>query len=65
MRPTHFLRRVLDTDDVQRIPFDATHYSATGVGYSPAIGMPELEAHQLINKWNVSQAKQRFVYAIE
>lgn len=65
MRPTHFLRRIVPTGDVQRIPFDSTHYKAAGVGYSPAVGMPTLEAYQLVNKWNVQQIEQKYVYALE
>lgn len=65
MRYKYFLRRVLDTGDIQRVPFDPSHYNAVGVGYSPAIGMPQLEAHQLVNRWNVLQSIQRFIYGLE
>lgn len=42
------------------VEFDLYHYKAAGVGYSPAIGMPVLEAHQLLNWWN--SLGTRYVY---
>lgn len=65
MRPTTYLRRTLETEDTERMPFEREHYSAVGVPYSPLAGLPELEAHQLVNGWNLGQHKQRFVYALE
>lgn len=64
-RPTHFVRKILASGEVQRIAFDRTQYAAVGVPYSPLAGVPELEAYQLVNKWNIQQADQRFVYGLE
>lgn len=64
-RITHYLRKALDTGTVERLPFTREHYASAGLPYSPAIGMPILEAHQLVNHWNVSQDQQRTMYALE
>ncbi len=65
MRPITYLRRTLETDSIERLAFEPQHYSAIGIGYSPLAGLPELEAHQLINKMNSNQHIQRFVYTLE
>lgn len=65
MRPTHYLRRNLETGEIQRIPFDASHYSEAGLLPSISAGFPLLEAYQLANKWNLAQSAQRFVYGLD
>jgi hypothetical protein len=64
-RPTYYFQRSLTSGDIHQIAFTSKHYAAVGVPYSPLAGMPELEAYQLINKWNTQQVDQRFVYGIE
>lgn len=63
MRPTHYLQKILASGQVDSIPFDASHYSEAGLLPSISAGMPVLEAHQLVNKWN-HQTDQRIVYAL-
>ena len=65
MRFKQFHRRDLRTDGTGdlTLEFDREHYTAAGVGYAPAIGIPMLEAYELINKWNAQQVvRQNFVY---
>lgn len=58
-----FMRLILGHDQPEFIEFDATHYRAAGVPASTFAGMPILEAHELVNKWNSQQiAGQRFIY---
>lgn len=63
MRPTHYLRKILANGEVTRVPFDKSHYDEAGLPASISGGMPILEAHQLVNKWN-HQTDQRIVYAL-
>lgn len=65
MGPRFFLCKILSTGDVQRVPFEHQHYAEAGVPPAVMAGMPKLEAYQLVNKWNVNQNDQRFVYALE
>lgn len=65
MRPTHYLRKYLDTGSVERLPFDQSQYKEAGLPFSPLAGVPELEAHQLVNKWNINQNTQTYLYALE
>lgn len=66
MRPTHFLQRRLHDGEVQRIAFAPAHYRAMGLMPAMSAGFPELEAHHLVNKMNVSQAHpQRYVFGLE
>ena len=60
-----YLRKVLATGEIQRVPFSAEHYKSAGVPEAPALGMPVLEAFQTVNRLNVSQYEQRYVYALE
>ena len=64
MRQTHFLRRSLEDGEIQRIPFAPGDYQQAGVPYASVGGMPVLEAYQLVNNWNVSQAEQQYVFAV-
>lgn len=43
--------------------FAEHHYQEAHVAFTPAAGMPILEAHQLVNKWNKDQ--NRFVYILD
>lgn len=64
MRHTHYLKRTIATDSVERLRFDPAHYIEAG--FVPMqLGMPMLEAYQLVNKWNINQKIQRHVYALE
>ena len=60
-----YLRKVLATGEIQRIHFTAEHYKAVGVPAALYHGMPVLEAYQTINRLNVSQPDQQYVYALE
>lgn len=65
MRPTHYLAKVIRTGEVTRVQFLADHYKEAGVSYSPLAGFPELEAYQLLNRWNTRQDAQSVVYGLE
>jgi hypothetical protein len=60
-----YLRKILKTGEVERVAFSAEHYKAVGVPAALYHGLPVLEAHQLINHWNVNQITQEYVYALE
>lgn len=64
MRPTHYLAKYLTSGETLSLPFDKSHFDEAGVPFSPMAGMPQLEAYQLINRWNTSQSDQRIVYGI-
>lgn len=64
-RPRQYLRKILDTGTVERVDFESAQYDEAGVPRSTLAGMPLLEAHQLVNKWNKAQTIQRIVYALE
>jgi hypothetical protein len=42
------------------LPFSPEHYKEAGMPYSPEAGMPVLEAHQLVNKWNRKTSAFKF-----
>jgi hypothetical protein len=60
-----YLRKVLATGKIQRIPFTAEHYKTAGVLPAMLSGLPVLEAYQTVNRLNVSQHDQQYVYALE
>lgn len=63
MRPqTHYLRKDLSTGKVQARKFVPADYKKVGLMPAMASGIPQLEALTLINTWNVSQDKQRFMF---
>lgn len=45
--------------------FLETHYREAGVPPSPLAGMPILEAHELVNKWNRDQVSPRYVFWLQ
>ena len=58
--------RKVSPNSPEFILFDESHYREAGVGYSPSIGMPVLEAYQLVNKWNMAEAsRNRFRYWLQ
>lgn len=59
-----YLQRTIVTGEIIEFPFMPNDYLNAGVLPSTAAGMPILEAYQLVNRWNVSQADQQFVYAL-
>lgn len=61
MRFQTFTRRILSDGSTEVLEFTPDHYREAGVGYSPAVGMPQLEAYQLVNRWNHNS---RFVYTL-
>lgn len=63
-RPTHYLVRIVATDEVSSVPFSRADFEGAGVPFSPLAGMPQLEAFQLVNKWNVTQPYQQRVYGL-
>ena len=65
MRFTHYLRRILATGTVERMQFDVPQFREAGVPASVMSGMPLLEAYELVNKWNLQQEQQHFVFALE
>lgn len=64
MAKPNFLRKELETGQVQRLEFTPEHFAA--VGFSAELReMPILEAHQIVNQLNISQEPQRYVYALD
>ena len=64
-RFNRYMCKILKTGEVVSFPFGEVHYSQAGILYSPLAGMPQIEAYELINKWNINQVKQEFVYGLE
>ena len=64
-RFNRYMRKILKTGKVESLLFDAEHYAQAGLLFSPLAGMPQIEAYELINKWNINQVKQEFVYGLE
>lgn len=64
MRYKTYKRKNLATGVVTTVHFSESHY--TEVGLFPALvgGMAQLEAHQLINKWNSSRSRPKFIYSL-
>lgn len=60
-----YLRKDVSSGSIERVSFRDEHYKEAGLRVMRLFGMPILEAYQLVNKWNVSQLAQRFVYALE
>lgn len=60
MRHKSFMCRNLATNETTEMHFGREHYTTAGVPFAPVAGMPVLEAHQLVNHWNQTQAN--FVY---
>lgn len=61
----YYYQRILATGEVTVHPWHASHFREAGVSPMPLGGMPILEAFQLVNKWNISQTPQRYVYGLE
>lgn len=62
MRPqTTYLRKDLTT--VKR--FKPVDFRTVGLMPAMASGIPQLEAYQLVNQWNIEQQEQRFVFGLE
>lgn len=51
-----YMRTIIGQSGSEACDFRETHYREAGVAPSPLAGMPLLEAHELINKWNRDQA---------
>jgi hypothetical protein len=64
MRYINYYRRHLSSGETEILPFTREHFSEAGIGYSSLGGMPMLEAYQLVNKWNMNQPTQRYVYGL-
>lgn len=64
MRPKTYLAKYLHSNETAVLPFEKAHFDEAGVPFSPLAGMPQLEAFQLINKWNTGQTNQRIVYGL-
>lgn len=46
--------------------FLETHYREAGLSPQKLSGMPQLEAHELVNKWNRDQAKPpQYVFILQ
>jgi len=59
------MRRVIGEPVPEAMEFGPEHYREAGVGFAPGAGMPLVEAHQLINRWNRNQFEHCFVYWLE
>ena len=64
MNKQTYLCKVVSTGEVFERPFEPAHYREVGIAPRTLGGMPVLEAYQLVNRWNIVQASQRFVYAL-
>jgi len=62
---THVLARDIISGSIKRIQFGKEDYREAGVNYAPLAGLPQLEAYQLVNFWNIRQHSQRYVFALE
>jgi hypothetical protein len=65
MAHPNYLRKIVKTGKIERVPFSAEHYQRAGFSGILLSGMPLLEAHQIINHWNVNQLKQEYVYGLD
>lgn len=66
MRPqTTYLRKDLTTGDVAVKRFKPVDFRTVGLMPAMASGIPQLEAYQLVNQWNIEQQEQRFVFGLE
>lgn len=59
-----YLARTVATGEVRELAFLPAHFREVGVAPAMAAGIPQLEAYQLINRWNIRQAVQGIVYAL-
>ena len=59
-----YLCKRLDTGEIVVAAFEAEHFIEAGLQPRSLGGMPVLESYQLVNKWNLSQDIQRFVYGL-
>ena len=65
MRHRVYLRKYLNTGMVEEFYWSREHYREAGFS-EDFDSMPLLEAYQLVNKWNISQADpQQYVYALK
>jgi len=64
MRYKTFKRQNLQTGRVSIVAFSEDHYLQAGLFPSLLGGMAQLEAHQLINKWNAARTVPRFLYTL-
>lgn len=61
MRYKSYFERILETGEVRELSFGPEQFKTMGL-LPVSIGMPELEALQLINRWNRTQQQVRFLY---
>lgn len=64
MRHKTYLTKHLNTGIVEELPWDRNHFQKVGLS-SDLSAMPILEAHQLVNNWNLNQDPQTRVYALK
>jgi hypothetical protein len=65
MRHTHYNRFDVEHGTHESLRFDESHYREAATLSTPLVGMHELTALGLINKWNRNQYNcVRFVYYI-
>jgi len=51
MRYTRYCCRDVHTNEVFLFMFKPEHFNYMGISYS-SLGMPQIEAHELIHEWN-------------
>jgi len=65
MRYLGYFRMSLVTGETDRLDFNNSHFAEVGMR-SQSIGMPQLEALELVNKWNRSESwaglETRFIF---
>lgn len=62
MRYRTYQRKMLSSGQVRECEFDSTHFKEAGLP-TMSVGMPQLEALELVNKWN--REPKTFVYWLE
>ena len=65
MPKLRYLRKVISTGAVDCFPFKAEHFGQVGLQPNSLGGMPQLEAYQLVNRMNLEQDHQQYVYGLE
>jgi hypothetical protein len=62
MRFRTFIRKHIGGDRTESFQFGPEHFRKVGIPYAPSGGMPVLEAYEIVNDLNRSQAEHQFVY---
>jgi hypothetical protein len=64
LRHTHFYRIHVTNGTNELVPFGPEHFQHMGLHYAPMAGMSQLEAYELVNKWNLQHKGEHYVYGL-